>query len=72
MRELVAGYLSAGVSRREFINRIVALGVSVTSARAILQSVSNVAHGQELSPEELGYRIFEGTTGEALAEQLIA
>jgi thiamine pyrophosphate-dependent acetolactate synthase large subunit-like protein len=44
----------------------------VTSARAILQSVSNVAHGQELSPEELGYRIFEGTTGEALAEQLIA
>ena len=72
MRELVAGYLSAAVSRREFINKLVATGVSLTAANEILKSVSQVAHGQDLSPDELGYRIFEGTTGEALAEQLIA
>ena len=72
MRDLVAGYLSAAISRREFINRLVAAGVSLASAKAVLQSVSNVAHGQELNPEDLGLRMFEGTTGEALAEQLIA
>ncbi|MDH3533489.1 MAG: thiamine pyrophosphate-binding protein [Gammaproteobacteria bacterium] len=72
MRELVAGYLSAAVSRREFISRLVAMGVSAAAADAVLQSVSHVAHGQDLGPDELGYRLFEGTTGEALAEQLLA
>ena len=72
MRQLVAGYLSAAISRRDFINRLVATGVSAAAAQSVLQSVSNVAHGQELDPDELGYRLFEGTTGEALAEQLLA
>jgi thiamine pyrophosphate-dependent acetolactate synthase large subunit-like protein len=72
MRELVTSYLSAAISRRDFISRLVALGVSATAAQSILQSVSNVAHGQALDANDLGYRFFEGTTGEALAEQLIA
>ena len=72
MRELVTSYLSAAISRREFINRLVALGVSAATAQSILKSVSNVAHGQELGPDGLGYRLFEGSTGEALAEQLMA
>ena len=72
MRELVARYLSSGLSRREFVNRLLAMGVSAAAARSVLQSVSSVAHGQELGSEELGYRVFEGTTGEALAEQLLA
>ena len=59
MRELVASYLSAGVSRREFINRLVAMGVSAVAAKSILKSVSDVAHGQELSEDELGLRFFE-------------
>ena len=72
MRELVAGYLSAAISRRDFINRLVASGVSAAAANSVLQSISNIAHGQELDPDDLGYRVFEGTTGEALAEQLLA
>ncbi|MGY8814121.1 MAG: thiamine pyrophosphate-binding protein [Gammaproteobacteria bacterium] len=72
MRELVTSYLSAAISRRDFISRLVALGVSATAAQSILHSVSNVAHGQTLDSNDLGYRLFEGTTGEALAEQLIA
>jgi thiamine pyrophosphate-dependent acetolactate synthase large subunit-like protein len=72
VRELVAGYLSAALSRREFINRLVAMGVSATAADSVLQSVSNVAHGQDLTDDDLGLRLFEGTTGEALAEQLMA
>jgi benzoylformate decarboxylase len=72
MRELVARYLAAGLSRREFLNRLIAMGVSAAAAKSVLYAVSNVAHGQEASAEDLGYRLFEGTTGEALAEQLIA
>lgn len=72
MRKLVARYLSSGLSRRELVNRLLAMGVSAAAARSVLQSVSSVAHGQELGSEELGYRVFEGTTGEALAEQLLA
>ncbi len=72
MRELVARYLSAAISRREFINGLVATGVSLTAAETVLQSVINIAHGQELDPDDLGLRIFEGSTGEALAEQLLA
>jgi thiamine pyrophosphate-dependent acetolactate synthase large subunit-like protein len=69
---LVAGYLSAAISRRDFISRLVAIGVSTAAAESILQSLSNVAHGQESGADDLGYRLFEGTTGEALAEQLLA
>jgi len=72
MRELVAQYLSAGLSRREFLSRLVAMGVTTASAELVLQATSNVAHGQEPDAGDLGYRLFEGTTGEALAEQLAA
>ena len=72
MRELVARYLSSGISRRQFVDRLLAMGVSAACAQSVLQSVSNVAHAQEASSDELGYRLFEGTTGEALAEQLLA
>ena len=74
MRELVAQYLSKSISRRSFVNRLAKTGVSLAAAQSVLQSLTPLVHGQTGSgggsPE--GVRIFEGTGGEAFAEQLIA
>ena len=74
MRELVAQYLSKSISRRRFVSRLAKTGVSVAAAQSVLQSLTPLVRGQTGSgggsPE--GVRIFEGTGGEAFAEQLIA
>ncbi len=74
MRELVSQYLSRSISRRRFVSRLAKTGVSLAAARSVLQSLTPLVHGQTGSggvPPE-GVRIFEGTGGEAFAEQLIA
>ncbi len=74
MRELVAQYLSKSISRRGFVTRLVKTGVTLAAAQSVLQSLTPMVHGQEgadrVSPH--GVRVFEGTGGEAFAEQLIA
>jgi benzoylformate decarboxylase len=71
MRELVAQLLSNGISRRDFVRRLVASGVTVTAATSILESVDALAQTlAPVSPEAV--KTFEGTGGEAFAEQLIA
>jgi benzoylformate decarboxylase len=71
MRELVAQLLSNGISRRDFVRRLVASGVTVTAATSILESVDALAQTPApVSPEAV--KTFEGTGGEAFAEQLIA
>ena len=74
MRELVAQYLSKSISRRKFVSRLVSTGVSLAAAQSVLQSLTSLAQGQDrggqVSPE--GVTLFEGTGGEAFAEQLIA
>ncbi len=74
MRELVAQYLSKSISRRSFVSRLVGTGVSLAAAQSVLESLTPVVHAQaggwQGSPE--GVTIFEGTAGEAFAEQLIA
>ena len=74
MRELVAQYLSRSISRRSFVSRLAKTGVSLAAAQSVLQSLTPLVRGQTGSgggsPE--GVRIFEGTGGEAFAEQLIA
>ena len=73
MRELVAQFLSKSISRRGFVSRLVSTGISVAGAQSILQSLTPLVFGQEggrISPEAV--RIFQGTGGEAFAEQLIA
>ena len=74
MRELVAQYLSKSISRRRFVSRLVSTGVSLAAAQSVLQSLTSLAQGQDrggqVSPE--GVTLFEGTGGEAFAEQLIA
>ena len=72
MRELVSQYLSKSISRRRFVTRLVSTGVSLAAAQSVLLSLTPLVHGaaQGTSPE--GVKIFEGTGGEAFAEQLIA
>ncbi len=74
MRELVAQYLSKSISRRRFVSRLMSTGVTLAAAQSVVQSLSPLAYGEtgeaDVSPEDV--RIFEGTGGEAFAEQLIA
>jgi benzoylformate decarboxylase len=74
MRELVAQYLSKSISRRGFVSRLAKTGVSLAAAQSVVQSLTPLVYGKtgdtDVSPEDI--RIFEGTGGEAFAEQLIA
>jgi hypothetical protein len=73
MKNLVAQLLSNGISRRDFVRRLVATGVTATAAHSILDSVTAIAQtpgASPVSPESI--KLFQGTGGEAFAEQLIA
>ena len=73
MKELVAQLLSNGISRRDFVRRLVAGGVTTAAATSILESVTAIAQtpgAGPVAPESV--RLFQGTGGEAFAEQLIA
>ncbi len=72
MRQLVAGYLSRGMSRRSFVSRLVGTGVSLAAAESLAKSLTPAALARRSGEPLEGVRIFEGTGGEALAEQLIA
>ena len=73
MRNLVAQFLSNGISRRDFVRRLVATGVTAAAANSILDSVTALAQtpgAPPVAPDAI--RVFQGTGGEAFAEQLIA
>ena len=71
MRELVARFLSNGLSRRGFLKGLAAAGLSASAARSVLDSLVPVAHAQDAGAIE-GIKVVEGTGGECFAEQLIA
>ena len=73
MRELVAQYLSRTITRRGFVRKMVASGVSLAAAEPIARSLTEVVRAEEASkvtPEAV--RIFQGTGAEAFCEQLMA
>src|SRR5687768_8242527 len=71
MRNLVAQLLTNGISRRDFVRRLVATGVTTAAANSVLDSVTAMQQaGAPVSPEAI--RLFTGTGGEHFAEQLIA
>jgi hypothetical protein len=72
MKELVAQLLSNGISRRDFVRRLVASGVSVTAASSILESVDAFAQTPGAPAPAEAVKMFQGNGGEAFAEQLIA
>jgi hypothetical protein len=72
MKELVAQLLSNGISRRDFVRRLVASGVTVTAAKSILESVDAFAQSPTAPAAGDAVKTFQGNGGEAFAEQLIA
>ncbi len=70
MRELVAQLLSNGISRRDFVRRLAACGVTMAAAESILESVAAQTSGGAAASDAV--RTFQGTGAEAFAEQLIA
>jgi benzoylformate decarboxylase len=72
MRHLVAQLLSNGISRRDFVRRLVATGVTAAAANSIAESVTALAQtpgSAPIAPDAI--RMFTGTGGAAFAEQLI-
>ncbi|MGE5098116.1 MAG: thiamine pyrophosphate-binding protein [Betaproteobacteria bacterium] len=72
MRELVAQFLSQGISRRTFLKRLTTAGLSAAAARSVLESLVPAAHAQAAGGAIEGIKVVEGTGGECFAEQLIA
>ena len=70
MRSLVMRYLNHDLSRRSFLKGLAAAGFTVTAAQSVLDSLTPYAHAASIPKEKI--RMFEGTGGELLAEQLIA
>jgi len=72
MRELVQKYLEQGISRREFVERLIQSGFSLLAANSVAAAMSP-AFAQEAKEGDKPYtRLFRGTGGELLAEQLRA
>src|ERR1043166_2803805 len=71
MRELVAQLLSNGISRRDFVRRLVASGVTATAANSILQSVDALAQNADAPVSPDAVKVIQGTGGEAFAEHVI-
>jgi thiamine pyrophosphate-dependent acetolactate synthase large subunit-like protein len=85
MRELVAKYLSKGISRRGFVSGLTKAGLTMTAAQSVLSSVSSVSRAQVPAPAPStpavpaapaaasgAVKAFQGTGGACFAEQLIA
>ncbi len=73
MRELVARYLRHSISRRDFLKSLTATGVSLAAAESVLSTLVPVAHAQEAGGAAArGIKVFEGSGGACMAEQLIA
>jgi len=72
MRELVARYLTHSISRRNFLKGMTAAGVSVAAAKSVLESLVPLAHAQAAPGAAGGVKVFQGTGGACMAEQLVA
>src|SRR5262245_23323883 len=72
MRNLVAQLLTNTLSRRDFVRRLVAAGVTTAAANRVLESVTAIAQGPNPPSSPDAIRVFMGTGGEHFAEQLIA
>ena len=71
MRNLVAQLLSNGISRRDFVRRLVATGVTTAAANSVLESVTAFAQAPGASPvSPEAVRIFQGTGGEDVTKQV--
>src|SRR5574341_197945 len=70
MRELVMRYLNRDLSRRSFLKSMAAAGFTMGAAESVVRSLTPHVHAQEIPKHKI--KVFEGTGGELLAEQLMA
>jgi benzoylformate decarboxylase len=70
MRELVRDYFDGGVSRRAFVGRLVATGLTAAAARSVLEAAD--LGGWQDEPPTGRASTFAGTGGELLIEQVKA
>ena len=68
MREIVSSYLTKGISRRGFVNRLLGLGFSIASAEAILAPLEASERAGRNESVASGYA-FEGSGGALVVEQ---
>ena len=68
MRDIVDDYINRRLSRRGFVNRLLALGFSLRHAEAVLAPL-DASEQAEASPPTLGGYSFEGTGGALAVEQ---
>src|SRR5688572_32347821 len=71
MNRLVAQLVTNTISRRDFVRRLVATGVTATAANSVADAAIAMAQGPN-APSPDAIRVFTGTGGEHFAEQLIA
>lgn len=70
MRHIVRQYLGGEISRRSFMRRLAAFGLTAPSARSVAGALAPLT--EEKAIPESARKTIEGTGGELLAEQLIA
>ena len=70
MRELVCEYFDGGLSRRAFVGRLVATGLTSAAARSVLEAADQGV-AQDATPTGRATS-FAGTGGELLVEQIKA
>jgi benzoylformate decarboxylase len=63
-------YLNHDLSRRGFLKAMATAGFTLGVAESVMQSLAPYVHAQEIPKHKI--KVFEGTGGELLAEQLMA
>ncbi|MBV8537872.1 MAG: hypothetical protein JO128_19910, partial [Alphaproteobacteria bacterium] len=69
MKDLIKQYLDRGISRRQLMSRLSALGLSTVAAKAVVQSLA-VAPAEAAAPGAM--REVTGTGGHLYVQQLKA
>ncbi|HTR84694.1 MAG TPA: thiamine pyrophosphate-binding protein [Reyranella sp.] len=72
MKELIKQYLDQGISRRQLVSRLSALGLSTVAAKAVAQSLGSVVTPAQAATSEGAMREITGTGGHLFVQQLKA
>ena len=70
MKDLIKQYLDNGISRRQLMTGLSALGMSTVAARSVAQSLETF--GQGAAPPRAAMREMKGTGGALFVQQLKA
>ena len=72
MKDLIKQYLDQGISRRQLVSRLSALGLSTVAAKAVAQSLGSVVTPAQAATADGAMREITGTGGHLYVQQLKA